>query len=123
MIWEVCEGLEEGIEDFRRASIKSFQILAARLSGGDPNLANMLSSMYGGTFWSMLLSCYHYYSDELQAGGHNLKKFKEKLQSKEHEKKIETTMNELRGLELESESMNGLAERSEAYKKGSINKQ
>lgn len=110
--FEVCEGMENGIEDFRQASLASMQAVCTRYMGGDPTMSGFFTQMYGNTFLNLIQGCYEYHVNE----GQN--RVPAHVDNRQIE--IDGLINEINGLQVPASQPN--QPQSEAYKKGSINR-
>ncbi len=110
--FEVCEGLHNGIDDFRRASLASMQTVCVRYMGGDPAMAGFFTNMYGNTFLNLIQGCYEFYTNEV----HN----RTPVHVDNRQREIDTMISEVQQLQIPELQAN--QQQSEAYKKGSINK-
>jgi uncharacterized ubiquitin-like protein YukD len=115
--YEVCEGLVNGIEDFRQASMVSMEAMFTRYMGeANAAMAGFFCQMYGATFWSLIQGCYEYHADQVQRGGHQMEEERPQLSTQGLLQEIEALSPEQEATALSSRPF------SEAYKKGSINK-
>lgn len=117
VVYEVCEGLVNGIEDFRQASLVSMEAMFGRYMGeANAAMAGFFSQMYGNTFWSLIQGCYEYHVDQVQSGGHRMEEERPQVSNQGLIQEIESLNTEEEAASLSSKPF------SDAYKKGSINK-
>ena len=114
VIFEVCEGLENGIDDFKEASIRSTESVSLRYMGGDQMLAGLFTSMYGNTFWNLLQGCFEFHQNEVLPG------LQRQAAGGSSHSEVDSIIAEIRGIEVSPQQAN--SGQSEAYKKGSLGK-
>lgn len=115
--YEVCEGLHNGLDDFRAASIASMQSMFTRYMGEEAaGLSGFFTQVYGGTFWNLIQGCYEFHAHSLQSEGNA-------MDEEVSGSRTQAMLSELDALNTEAE-VTTLKTRpfSDAYKKGSINK-
>lgn len=119
VVYEVCEGLENGIEDFRQASLVSMETMFVRYMGeANAAMAGFFCQMYGNTFWSLIQGCYEYHVHQVQSG-----QIHHQMEEERPQVNTGDLLRELESLNTEEEAASLTARPfSEAYKKGSINK-
>jgi hypothetical protein len=112
VVYEVCEGLVEGIDDFKKAAILSMQTISSRFTGGDPTLGLIFTQTFGGTFWNMIYSSYQAFVAK--------KNSQEESRTAERNRQTEELLREIQA--AESTPSQDAPAFSQAYNQGSLNK-
>lgn len=115
--YEVCEGLANGLDDFKAASMISMEAMFTRYMGeGNGALSGFFTQMYGNTFWSLIQGCYEYHVHHRENRQHRMEEERPQVNT-------QALIDELSALNTEEEVASLQTQPfSEAYKKGSINK-
>lgn len=117
VVYEVCEGLHNGLEDFRAASMTAMESMFGRYMGEEgAGLSGFFVQVYGGTFWNLIQGCYEFHCDKVESG-------RNQMDVEGSRNRAEEMLTELESLNTEAE-VAALQTRpfSDAYKKGSISK-
>lgn len=116
-MYEVCEGLVNGIDDFRQASLFSMEAMFTRYMGeANAAMAGFFCQMYGQTFWSLIQGCYEYHKHQLETGQHRMDEERPQANTQGLLQEIEALNPEEEASRMDSRPF------SDSYKKGSINK-